>query len=95
MAILCCFSIKFVECLDMIYLLPDVLLILIDISLLSNSLVCHLAVKLKLKKSLAFFSALLSELLLLVVQKSVEFYDCVPLVVLKFAGFSNLRKYLI
>jgi len=63
--------------------------------LLADALVCHLAVKFKLEESLALLSAILRDLLLLVVQEGVEFNYCVPLVILEFPGLSYLRENLL
>ena len=84
-----------VQALDMLELLPDVLLAFLAISLLADALVCHLTVKLKLEKSLALLSAILCDLLLLVVQEGVEFDNGVPLVILEFPGLSYLRENLL
>jgi hypothetical protein len=84
-----------IQALDMLELLPDVLLAFIAISLLADALVCHLTVKFKLEESLALLSAILCDLLLLVVQEGVEFNNCVPLVILEFPGLSYLRENLL
>lgn len=81
-----------VKALDMLELLPDVLLAFLAISLLADTLVCHLTVKLKLEKSLALLSAILCDLLLLVVQEGVEFDNGVPLVILELPGLSHLGE---
>ena len=79
----------------MVELLSHVLLVFLAISLLADSLVCHLTVKLMFEKSLALLSAIICHFLLLVVQESVEFNYCVPLVILKFPGLSDLRENLL
>ena len=79
----------------MFELLPDVLLAFIAVSLLTDALVCHLTVKLKLEKSLALLSAILCDFLLLVVQEGVEFNNCVPLVIFELPGLSHLGENLL
>lgn len=84
-----------VKALDMFKLLPDVLLAFLAISLLTDALVCHLTVKLKLEKSLALLPAILCDLLLLIMQEGVEFNNGVPLVIFELPRLSYLGENLL
>jgi len=78
--------------LSMLHLLFNVVLVVFDFSLRANLFICHLSVKLELQQSLSLDCPLLSELLLLVMKKCVEFDDGVPLVVLCLPGLTHLGK---
>jgi hypothetical protein len=76
-----------------LHLLFNIVLVLFDFSLGANLLVCHLPVELKLEKSLAFICTLLSQLLLFIVEESVEFHYCVPFVILRSPGLTYLGEH--
>jgi len=90
--ILCRLRIDFVQSLNMVQLLFNVLLILLNIPLLSNPFISHLTIKLNFKKLFAFLFSLLSELLFLVMKKCVKFDNCIPFIIFNSASSSHLRE---
>lgn len=86
------FCVDFIEGLYMIHLLSNVLLVLLDITLLTNTLVGHLAVKFELQQAFTLLSTFLSQFLFLIVEKGIELDNSIPLIILQFPGLSHLRE---